>query len=106
MQRLDDAVVTLSRAADLLPDRPRVHYNRGLAMQQIGNMEEAERSLLRAHELAPDDPTFINGLAFFYQEGARWPEAARYAQMLVDLLPGQPGPQQLLDEIRAAGQIR
>ena len=42
MARYGDAAGSLSRAAALMPGRPRIHYNRALVLQQLGRNPEAE----------------------------------------------------------------
>jgi predicted CXXCH cytochrome family protein len=97
--RLDESATELAAAAELLPGRPRIPYNLGLALQETGDAAGAETALLRAWSLAPAEPAFANALAHFYRQQSRIPEAARYARMLIDMLPDDPGPKQLLEDI-------
>ena len=99
-QRLEEAADSLGRAAALLPERARVHYNHGLALQQLGRMDEAERPLLEALRVNPRDPGVSQALAIFYLQRQDWEAARLHAERLRDLLPGQPGPQQLINQIQ------
>ena len=98
--RLEEAADSLGRAASLLPERGRVHYNHGLALQQLGRIDEAETPLLEALRVNPRDPGVSQALAIFYLQRRDWNAARLHAERLRDLLPGQPGPQQLINQIQ------
>lgn len=98
--RLAEAEVHLARAAELIPERARVHYNRGLALQYLERRKEAEAALLRAYELEPGSPDTLHALAVLYAQDERWEQAARYAEELARLLPGDPGVRRLLSFVQ------
>jgi len=98
-KRLNESAAELGKAAMLLPDRPRVQYNYALALQQNGKMKEAEGPWLRAYQLNSQDPDVVNGLVLFYAQQEKWDQALPYAQALVRLTPGAPGPMQMLKRI-------
>jgi len=98
-QHLSDAADALARAADLLPQRARVRYNLALALQHLGRHAEAEAALLRAREVDPRDPGILHAVAVFYVQQGDWERARTYAQQLVALAPGAPGPIQMLQRI-------
>jgi Flp pilus assembly protein TadD len=98
---LEGVVEHLARAAELMPERPRVQYNYGLALQRSGQREAAEQALQRALELQPETPDFLNALAIFYAQQGDWETAHEYAQRLVQLQPDAAGPQRLLNQIRS-----
>jgi carbon-monoxide dehydrogenase small subunit len=100
-KRLDESTAELGRAAALLPDRSRVQYNYALALQQTGKMKEAEAILLKGYKLNSQDVDMINALARFYAQQEKWDQALTYAQALVRLTSGAPGPTQLLKQIEA-----
>jgi len=100
-QRLSEAGEELGKAARLLPDRPRVQYNYALALQGTGKMKEAEVALLHAYRLNLQDADVVYALAVLYAQRAEWDRALPYAQDLVRLMPGAPGPAQLLQRIEA-----
>jgi predicted CXXCH cytochrome family protein len=100
-QRLGEAVDALARAADLLPHRARVRYNLALALQHLGRNAEAEAALLSAHEADPRDPGVVHAVAVFYLQQGDWERARIYAQQLLVLAPGAPGPIQMLQHIEA-----
>ena len=101
-KRLSEATESLGRAAALLPDRARVQYNHGLALQQLGRTSDAEAALRRAYDADPADPDVGYALALFYLQQGRLEDAGRYAERLTALLPGAPGPADLLRRIREA----
>jgi predicted CXXCH cytochrome family protein len=99
-QRIGEAVEHLGRAAELMPERPRVLYNYSLALQKIGRGRAAERALLRAHDLAPESADILNALAIYYYQRRQWDEAYTYAEKLAEVAPNAPGPQRLLRQLR------
>ena len=101
---LPDAAGELSEAARLLPDRMRVHYNHGLALQRLGRRSEAEVALLKAQSLAPSDRAVIYALVVFYAQDRRWFLAVPWAEKLVALDPADPQAQQFLAQVRAGAQ--
>jgi tetratricopeptide (TPR) repeat protein len=100
MGKLEEAVQVLARAADLMPNRARIRYNRALALQHLGRRQEAEEAMLKAHEIEPEDPDLIYALAVFYAQDGEWEKALGFAEKLQELLPTQPGPRNLLEQIR------
>ena len=97
--RLDEAIESLARAA-VPTARARVHYNHGLALQLAGRLDEAEAALLEARRRDDRDPDVALALARLLMDRQRWSEAEELAAALVRLVPGAPGPQRLLNEIR------
>lgn len=99
-QRLAEAAAALGKAAELIPQQPRVHYNHGLAMQHLGQLEAAEQALLRAVQLDPRFSEALQALVANYVQRQMWPQAITYAEQLVLLHPGEPGAQQMLMDLR------
>ena len=100
-QRLEEAEVYLRRAAQHLPERARVFYNHSLALQRLGRRREGEKQLLRAYEIGPTVPDTVNALVIYYLQERRLPEALRFARELVPLVPGDPGPREMVQQIEA-----
>jgi predicted CXXCH cytochrome family protein len=94
------AATSLGEAARLLPNRARVRYNYGLALQTLGRRPEAEAALLAAQQLDPADPQIAYALVTFYIQRQQYRRAMAYAERLMQLLPADPGPRQLLDRLR------
>ena len=97
--RLDEAIESLARAA-VPTARARVHYNHGLALQLAGRLDEAEAALREGRRRDDRDPDVALALARLLMDRQRWSEAEELAAALVRLVPGAPGPQRLLNEIR------
>jgi predicted Zn-dependent protease len=97
--RLPEAAEQLAKAAELVPDNPRIHYNYGLALQKLDKPAEAERSLLAAYKLAPTNPDFLVALAILYQQQEYWDRAIRCAEQLVQLRRGDRAAQAFLRQI-------
>ena len=85
--RLQEAAGFLSTAARLAPENPRIHYNRGLAFQKLGQPKEAEEALREAYRLAPAVPDFLYALAIFYAQQKQWDRAIACAGELVRMQP-------------------
>ncbi len=71
--RLAEAATCLGTAARLAPNRARVQYNFGLAMQRLNRPKEAESALLAACSLEPTASDFLYALAVFYSQQKKWP---------------------------------
>ena len=99
-KRLPEAAEMLGKAGKLISGRARVRYNYGLALQQLGRIRDAEAALLSARELDPDDPEIVYALGMLFVGQKQWKQAQTYAERLVALAPGQPGPRQLVERIR------
>lgn len=97
--RLADAAAELAAAAQLAPENPRIHYNLGLAYQNLGRHAQAEQSLRAARQLAPAVPDYHRALAIFYAQQHRWDEAIHAAEQLVALDPSDRNSQALLTHL-------
>lgn len=53
-RRFEEALERFDRAAELEPEKARWHYNRGLALRQLGRMTEARVALLRSRAIDPE----------------------------------------------------
>ncbi len=98
--RLSEACDLLTTAARLAPGNPRIHYNRGLALQRLGRTAEAEKALKTALRLAPQVPDYLYALCTFYVQQQQWAEARSCARQLLRLQPNNSRWQALLEEIR------
>jgi tetratricopeptide (TPR) repeat protein len=102
MNKLDDAVAAMARAVELLPDRARTRYNYALTLRHLGRNEDALTEMLNAHEIDQRDPGIVQAIVIFYVQGENWEKALPYAEKLVELVPGAPGPEQMLKQIMQA----
>jgi Flp pilus assembly protein TadD len=98
--RLAEAVAALGNAAQLLPDRARVHYNYSLSLRHYGRNEASLTAMLKAHQIDPRDPGIVQAIAVFYMQDQQWPEALPFAQKLVELVPGDEASEQMLKRIK------
>ncbi len=88
---LPAAVESLTRASQLLPDRPVVMGTLALVLDGIGRKPEAARAYRAAIALDPENATAINNLAYLLAEqGQDLDEAWRLAEEAVDLSDGDP----------------
>ncbi len=61
-----DAVTAFGQAVYLDAAKPRYHFYYGLALREAGKYKEAERALLKAIELVPDNPDYVTELGYLY----------------------------------------
>jgi tetratricopeptide (TPR) repeat protein len=87
MERVEEAVGYLERAAAGLPDRVRVHLNLGLALQQIGRLDAAETALRRAVALAPSQLDVLYALADHYVKRGDVDAALPIAERMITVAP-------------------
>ncbi|MBI1368699.1 MAG: tetratricopeptide repeat protein [Planctomycetes bacterium] len=105
--RLADAVESLDKAAELLPDRLRVQYNDALALQRLGRVNEAEAAYLRAYKLDQTNVDVVNAMSIFYAQTKQWDKAITFTQYLARLVPEAQEIQQrllMLRQMQNAGQ--
>jgi tetratricopeptide (TPR) repeat protein len=102
MNKLDEAIESLGRAAELMPDRARVHYNYALSLRHIGRNEDALSEMIKAHEINPSDPGIVQAITIFYIQEKQWEQALPFAEKLVKLAPKAQGPEQMLKQIQQA----
>jgi Flp pilus assembly protein TadD len=92
-------VDVLAKAAQLLPENHRVRYNYALALRHLGKNDAALSEMLNAYKLDQSDPGIVQALAIFYMQEKKWEQALAYAEKLVALAPGVPGPEQMVKQI-------
>jgi len=86
-ERYEEAAVYLQQAARGMPRRGRVHYNLGLLLQHLDRDREAERELLDALAVEPDNLDFLYAAADFYLKRGRLEEARRIAETMAEKHP-------------------
>ena len=94
-----DAARRLGRAAELLPDDSRVHYNLALVLERLERLDATESSLRNAMRLAPNDPDILYALAFHNLNRGRLDEAEALGRRFVELHPERSEGGQLLERI-------
>ena len=90
MNRLDEAVVFLERAATIEPGRARTHYNLGLALQAVGRIDEAEAALRAAVALEPANLDALLALADLLARGGDFRAALDIAEQMIATHPENP----------------
>ncbi len=95
--------VEVKRSANL-PGVDQLFYRFGLSCYIIGDQELAEKYLLMAHRLQPDEPSFLLALATFYDQKGQSEIAAPYVNRLIELYPRHQGYQRLRKEILSTMQ--
>ncbi|MCH8923777.1 MAG: HEAT repeat domain-containing protein [Planctomycetes bacterium] len=90
----------LARSIGYLPKDATLRYRHGMMQYTLGKMDEAEQSLVKACELAPDSEHFLMSLALFFQKLERWDDAQRRAEQLLEMQPDNPTYQRIYDKIR------
>jgi predicted CXXCH cytochrome family protein len=101
-QRLNEAAGVLQTAADRLPRRARVQYNYALLLQNLERHDDAEDFLQRAYALDPQDSDIVYALVIFYSQDEDWQRALVHARQLQVLVPNDPGPVRLIQQLEQA----
>jgi predicted CXXCH cytochrome family protein len=99
--RLDEAAAALTRASELVPDRPRVFTNLGLALRTLGKTTEAESALWRARAKDANDTDALQVLAELALARGDRAQALALAEELARLLPNERWPRDFATRIRA-----
>ncbi len=86
-KKYDLAVVYLQKAADNLPWHARAQYNLGLLLQFQKQDKKAEKALLRALSLEPENFDFLFALADHYIKQNRINNAVIVANKMIALFP-------------------
>jgi predicted CXXCH cytochrome family protein len=87
-KRYGEAVEYLERAAAGLPGRARIRYNLGLLYQELGRMPEAERAIIEARGIDPENFDFLYALADHYLKRQKFQEAGTVAREMMEKHPG------------------
>jgi predicted CXXCH cytochrome family protein len=85
LQRLDEALGELKRAAELDPANARFAYVYAVALHSTGDAEAAIASLETALAAHPDDHDILQAMASFHAERGDTDEARNYAKRLQEL---------------------
>jgi len=88
----DEAAKVLTKVIAARGARPewRLFFTRAIAQQQAGRWSEAEKDLLRALEIQPDQPDVLNYLGYSWADrGERLPEALKMLQKASTAKPNQ-----------------
>ena len=80
----------------------RAHASRGMALAQLGRLEEAARDLEAAVRLGNDEPEIAGALAMAQAETGRGLEARRTLERALELHPGDPHLAQSLARLLAS----
>jgi len=90
----------LARDARLLPDSGPIQYRYGLSAYLNGDADAAEKALLHACELEPDNDQFLFALALFYEKFQRTAQALDIVKKLLKMQPRNPQYGQLYQRIQ------
>jgi tetratricopeptide (TPR) repeat protein len=98
LEQLPDSALPEGEIRTLLA---RASYRLGLMLTRLDRFEEAEQSLLKAHETAPEQFDFLYALGIFYLERREWEKAQERAEQLVLQFPNSPPAKVLLRDVVA-----
>jgi tetratricopeptide (TPR) repeat protein len=85
--RLPEATRALEKAAAYSNGNPRIFHNLAIAYWQQEKIDPAISTFLKAIELEPQNPEFLQNLLQLLAQRKRWKDALPYAKQLVTLLP-------------------
>ena len=88
LQRENEAIEVLEKSLETTPDNPDTNYWLGIAYQEIGNLEQAERYLRTTIALSPEREEAYNALGYFFAErGTNLDEAVGLIQKALKKSP-------------------
>jgi tetratricopeptide (TPR) repeat protein len=88
LQRLPQAAETYRRVLDLAPDWIDAHINLGVALYQMGRLEEAHTEFLAAVELDPSNGISRYNLGCVLEEQGKIDEAVEHLRYAARAMPG------------------
>jgi tetratricopeptide (TPR) repeat protein len=88
--RMADAVAAFDDAISINPDFAPAHFNRGWALEPLGDLAEARRAYERAIEIEPDHGQALANLATLAARRGAFAEAGELAERALARLPGLP----------------
>lgn len=86
--RNEEGIAILETVAETTPHLSAPRIDLGIAYRRIGNLEAAERNLLRALESNPDHPIAHNELGIVYRETGRFRQARASYEAALAVYPG------------------
>ncbi len=91
-KRYDEAIVYYSKAINLLKNPAKYqwkyYYSRGVCYERLKNWPKAEKDLLQARRLDPDQPLVLNYLGYSWvDQGIHLNRAMRFIRRAVELKP-------------------
>lgn len=92
LERTDEAIAALQKAADLEPDWSRPHDNLAIILRIVGRYEEAEQEALRAIELEPGSVATQTNYANLLTAMGRMDEARQRYQKATEIDAKHPKP--------------
>jgi len=100
LKRYDEGVEQLRLATELMPEDASTHYFYGVALNSLGNFEQALPYLRKAHSLDPNNVEYLVGLATICRDAGRTDLARGYAEDALALRPEDPQLQRLVQSLR------
>ena len=94
-----DAIQSLAKATELDPDNRRYRYVYAVALQSVGQLDQAIEQLRETHELHPSDADILYTLVTFNRDAGKREDALVYARKLQALIPDNPAVEQLLEAL-------
>ena len=89
-----------------MPKRGRIHYNLGLLLQQLGRLDEAEASLLKALNLSPNSRDELHAVADHYLRRGKIEDARSIIKMMLEVHPEDPLGHQLIKIVNQMSEGR
>jgi tetratricopeptide (TPR) repeat protein len=100
MGKIDESRLYFLKAAELIPDQPRILYNLALVENSQGNTTLAEKYLLSALSKEPYNYDFLYAICTFYLEHKQNSRALEYVNRIIKKYPANPVGNQLLQAAR------
>ena len=100
-QQMDAALISLRKAAELLPEAARYTYVYGVALNSVGKTSEALQVLEQGHTRHPGDREIIFMIASIHRDQGHNAQALEWAQKLLAINPADQNASQFIEMLGA-----
>lgn len=83
MEEYKESLKSIEQALILEPENSDAHFLKGLNLKELGNVDDAIKVFLKAHELNPDDLRILLNLGNAYMVGERYAEASSVMKLVL-----------------------
>ncbi len=98
-KQYEESARHLMVASEGMPNRARIHYNLGKLLDYLRQDQAAEAALLRAFEIEPQNPDYLQAIVAYYLKQKKYREAQQIAEQILARDPSSRLGRELLDLI-------
>lgn len=87
LNRVDDAILQLQKAMEIMPENARVYYNLGLLYSQKQAYAKSEKTFIEGLKVAENNESLLYALAYVYVQSNQKEKAKNTVKRLIELYP-------------------